>query len=497
MALRLRLDRSIRVDEISAMASAAARSGRLVEAERLLREAVALEPLKSESQEALSWVLLQQNRPIEAIELLDRLLTADPRNSSLATRRAWILGQLGRFDEAIAVYLEQLQRSPERPSLHIALGRSLLAVGRDREAIACYRRALELGDRSGEAWWSLANVKTIRLSLSDIGDMGALLGRGDIGREAATRVHFALGRAHEDLGQYEHSFRHYEHGNRSQAETAFASGDRVRTLVDRSISLFTLEFFRHRDWLGSPESSPIFIVGMPRSGTTLVEQILASHSAIEGTSELPNINAIAQTLVEELKADDGEYVSRLANLHRSRFHELGRRYIEQARPYRRTDRPYFVDKMPSNWQHIGLIHLILPRAKIIDVRRDALDCCFSSFAQYFPKGHEFSHSLGALGRHYRAYEDLMAHFDEVRPGTVCRLVYEELVDRPETEIRKLLEAIDVPFEESCLRFFETCRPVLTPSAQQVRQPINRRGIGRSRPFAPWLAPLQRELQGAA
>ncbi|HEY0630173.1 MAG TPA: sulfotransferase [Sphingomicrobium sp.] len=477
------------------MASAAARGGRLAEAERLLREAVALEPSKSQPQEALSWVVLQQNRPIEAIELLDRLLTADPRNSSLATRRAWILGQLGRFDEAISAYLEQLHRNPDRPALHIALGRSLLAVGRDREAVACYRRALELGDRSGEAWWSLANVKTIRLSLSEIRDMAAFLGRGDICREAATRVHFALGKAHEDLGHYEHSFRHYEHGNRTQAETAFASGDRVRTLVDRSISLFTPEFFRQRDWLGSPDSSPIFIVGMPRSGTTLVEQILASHSAIEGTSELPNMNAIALGLVEELEADDGEYVvTRLPDLHRSRFHEMGRRYIEQARPYRRTDRPYFIDKMPSNWQHIGLIHLILPRAKIIDVRRDPLDCCFSNFAQYFPKGHEFTHSLGALGRHYRAYEDLMAHFDEVRPGTVYRLVYEDLVDRPEAEIRKLLAAIDVPFEESCLRFFETSRPVLTPSAQQVRQPINRRGIGRSRPFAAWLAPLQRELQ---
>lgn len=175
MALRLRLDRPIRVDEISAMASAAARGGRLAEAERLLREAVALEPSKSQPQEALSWVVLQQNRPIEAIELLDRLLTADPRNSSLATRRAWILGQLGRFDEAISAYLEQLHRNPDRPALHIALGRSLLAVGRDREAVACYRRALELGDRSGEAWWSLANVKTIRLSLSEIRDMAAFL----------------------------------------------------------------------------------------------------------------------------------------------------------------------------------------------------------------------------------------------------------------------------------------------------------------------------------
>ena len=493
MASRPNLAPSIGIDDLAAKASDAARRGRLAEAERLLQSCLAASPADRELTEALSLVLLNQNRPLEAIDLLDRLLAEEPLDPMLSTRRAWILAQLGRFDEALAIYSKQLRRHPGWSSLHVALGRTLLTVGRDREGVACYRQALEIDERCGEAWWALANVKTIPLLFADIEAMGKLAARPDLDRDTAIGVHFALGKAFEDIGNFERSFRHYEFGNSIQAETAFPSGARTRLLVDRSIDLFTEEFIRERDWLGNPDSAPIFIIGMPRSGTTLIEQILASHSAIEGTSELPNISVIAQGLAEELEAEDGDYVSKLPDLRRSRFHELGRRYIEQAKAYRRTDRPYFIDKMPSNWLHLGLILQILPRAKVIDVRRDPLDCCVSNFAQYFPRGHEFSLSLGGLGRHYRDYARLMGHFEKVRPGAVHRLAYERLVDRPEQEIRKLFAAIGIEFEEPCLRFFETRRPVLTPSAQQVRQPINRRGIGRARRFEPWLGPLKRAL----
>ena len=471
------------------LASAAARRGQLTKAARLLCISLASHPRDREVALALALVLLQRDRPIEALALLDEVMSNNPNDLDAAGRRAFILGQLGRFDEACRLYDALLAAVPRHPGLLVARGRTHLALGHKAKAIADYRSAIDLDPGFGEAWIALSNIKTVAFSAEDVRRMDFLLARGDLAAKARIEVHFALGKALEDAGSYEQSFHHYRQGNSLQASGAFPLREAVSDHVERSINAIDPELFRRFEGAGSPSPAPIFIVGMPRSGTTLVEQILASHPSVEGAGELPAISVIASSLGEGLARSAFEYADLLQGLGPMRLRELGERYIDQVAPYRRTDRKFFVDKMPSNWMHLGLIRLILPKAKIVDVRREPLDCCFSNFAQYFPRGHQFSHSLEGVAAQYRDYRALIDHVDAVAPGMVVRLNYEELVDQPEASIAKLLEDLGLPFDSSCLRFFANDRPVQTPSAQQVRQPINRRGIGRWRPYEPWLAPL--------
>jgi hypothetical protein len=328
--------------------------------------------------------------------------------------------------------------------------------------------------------------------------MRAALGAAELDVHERLHFHFALGKALEDEGQFEESFRHYSEGNRLRRLQVRYDADEHHRRLMRSQELFSAEFLQERARAGCPAADPIFIVGLPRAGSTLLEQILASHSQVEGTLELPDITAMARRLAAG--ADEGEgagaganYPGVLATLTHDQWRGLGEEYLERTRIYRKRGTPFFIDKMPNNFVHLGLILLALPNAKIIDARRHPLACCWSGFKQHFALGQHFSYSLEDIGRYYRDYVALMAHFDRVAPGRVHRVIYEEMVGNTESQVRALLDYCGLPFEDNCLRFYENPRAVRTASAQQVRRPIYRDGLDQWRNFEPWLAPLQAAL----
>jgi tetratricopeptide (TPR) repeat protein len=469
------------------LAASAARRGNLTKAARLLLELIVANPADRDMKLVLVSLMILRDQPTEALALLEEFLSADPDDAQMEERKAFVLGHLGRLDEAVQIYSQLIAAFPRDPALLVARGYLLLAIGSEQAAVADYRRAIDCDARFGEAWCALANSKTVRLSDADIHQIQRVLSGGELSPRSRVGLEFALGKAFEDRDMPELSFEHYRRGNELQAQGAFNARAATEKHVDEAIACFDARYFAQRS--GLPAEAPIFIVGMPRSGTTLIEQILASHPDVEGTFELPTVSAIARSIGESLGRTEFDYSDMLRGYSDAALQALGQRYLSQSAVYRRTTRPFFIDKMPSNWMHVGLIRAILPQARIIDVRRDPLDCCFSNYAQHYPRGHEFTHSLDDLGRHYRNYERLMAHFDAVAPGAITRVQYEGLVEQPEATIRDLLERLRLPFADSCLRFFENDRSVRTPSAQQVRQPINRRGIGRWRQYEPWLGPL--------
>ena len=469
------------------LASSAARSGNLTRAGRLLLDLVAADPRDRDMRLLLVSLLLTCDQPLEALGLLDEWIEDNPGDAKTAERKAFVLMQLGRLNEAIELYSRLIEAFPTKPTLRIARGHVKLAFGDEHGAIADYRYAIQIDASLGDAWWALANTKTVCFSPVEIRRMRTLFEQASLDRRSQISLAFALGKAFEDERRPRLSFEHYRRGNELQALNGFDARAATEKHVTQAINCFDENYFAQRRGLSS--NAPIFVVGMPRSGTTLVEQILASHPDIEGTFELPTVSAIARSIGEALGGSEFDYSEMLTGYSNQALRALGRTYLKKSTAYRRTDRPFFIDKMPSNWMHIGLIRAMLPAARIIDVRRDPLDCCFSNYAQNYPRGHEFTQSLTDLGLHYRNYERLMAHFDTVTPAAVTRIQYEELVERPDQSIRALLARLGLPFSEACLRFFENDRPVRTPSAQQVRQPINRRGIGRWRRYEPWLGPL--------
>jgi tetratricopeptide (TPR) repeat protein len=376
----------------------------------------------------------------------------------------------------------------------MSFGHVLKTVGRLDEGIAAYRRAIGLAPALGEAWWSLANLKTVRLGPADVEAMTAALSAPGLSREDLFHLHFALGKAHDDAAEPEGAFHHYAEGNRLRRELIGYDADETRRGVDRSIALFTPAFFTERDGWGSPAPDPVFILGMPRSGSTLLEQILASHAEVEGTMELPDIPALVRRLGGRTrKSEESAYPEMLSTLGSDELRALGEEYLERARIHRKTDKPFFVDKMPNNWAHVGLIHLILPGARIVDARRHPLDCCFSNFRQHYARGQGFSYSLSDMGRYYADYVRLIAHFDRVLPGHIHRVVHERLIEEPEREIRALLDALGLPFDPACLRFHENKRAVRTASSEQVRRPINREGMDQWRAYEAHLGPLKEAL----
>jgi hypothetical protein len=333
----------------------------------------------------------------------------------------------------------------------------------------------------------------VRFSDEDLAAMQAALAGPDLGREDRFHLHFALGRAFEERRDFPASFDHYAKGNALRGETVGFRITETDALVARSARLFTAGFFAARTGQGCPAPDPIFILGMPRAGSTLVEQILASHSMVEGTMELPDIPLLVRRVDNRGKAGGGAYPDCLADLDAASLAALGADYLERTRIQRKTDRPFFIDKMPNNWAHVGFIRLILPNAKIIDARRHPLDCCFSNFKQHYARGQGFSYSLADMGRYYANYVALMAHFDAALPAPPYRLIHEHLIDEPEVGIRALLDFLGLPFEPGCLAFHETERAVRTASSEQVRRPINREGVGQWRAYEPWLDPLREAL----
>lgn len=470
---------------IRMMAELAGRIGRYRDAENLLRRALELAPSFGAARANLATVLYRQNRPVEAIAELDRVMVEDPENIGHSNLKAAALGKIGGFDEAIDLYREVLSHMPNQPKVWMSLGHMLKTVGRQEEGVAAYRRALDLSPALGEVWWSLANLKTVRFTADDVAAMQAALSRDDISDEDRFHLDFALGKALEDAKDYATAFTHYAQGNALRRENIDYDADETTAFVDASIALFTREFFATRAGFGSMSSAPIFVVGMPRAGSTLVEQILSSHSLIEGTSELPDIPALARW--------GGNYPERLAELPSERWAELGDEYLARTRVQRKTDKPFFIDKLPNNWAHVPFIHLILPNAIVIDARRHPLGCCFSNFKQHYAHGQAFSYALEDIGRYYADYVRLMDHIDRTLPGRVHRVIYERMVDTTEAEVRTLLAACGVPFEEACLRFHETERAVRTASSEQVRRPIFREGTEGWRGFEPWLDPLKSAL----
>jgi tetratricopeptide (TPR) repeat protein len=481
------------VAAIRMMAELAARLGRYQDSENLLRRALDLAPAFGPARANLATVLYKQNRPAEAIAELDHLQGLD--GDAHQNLKAAALGRIGSYEEAIAIYEAVLARFPGQAKVWMSLGHVLKTVGRQADSIAAYRRAAEAAPSLGEVWWSLANLKTVRFAGADIEAMHAALAGAGLSEEDRFHLHFALGKAHEDRSEAEAAFIHYAEGNRLRRAAIDYDPDEISGHVRRSTDLFTADFFAAREGRGCPAPDPIFILGMPRAGSTLIEQILASHPLVEGTMELPDIPALAKRLgARTLKSDRSLYPECLAGLDAGALRDLGEDYLETTRVQRKTDRPFFIDKMPNNWAHVGLIRLILPNAKIIDARRHPLACCFSNFKQHFARGQGFAYDLAELGLYYRDYAALMAHFDAVQPGRVHRVDHEALVADPEAEIRNLLDHLGLPFDPACLAFHETERAVRTASSEQVRRPINRDGLDQWRAFEPWLGPLKDALE---
>jgi tetratricopeptide (TPR) repeat protein len=482
------------------LADAAARMGRYDAAEGLLRPLLTSAPRFMPARSAYAIVLLIRNEAPAALALLEQLLEQAPGTGVYISLRGGARLLVGDYEAAGEDFTTALAQNPDQPRVWLSYGHVLRTVGRQAECVAAYRRSLALAPTLGEAYWSLANLKVVRFDAADLQAMDAALSADDLSEEDRANLHFALGKALEDDGRYEAAFNHYAQGNAQRRAMWPYDADANRAYVRRTVETFTSEFLGARAGVGDDAPDPIFVVGLPRSGSTLVEQILSSHSAVEGVSELPDLIAIASRLGASPDPDNpggaragDRYPGLLGTLAPERFAELGAEFIARTRIHRKTDRPLFVDKLPNNFSQLGLIHLILPRAKIIDARRHPLACCFSGFKQNFARGAQYSYSLSDLGRYYVDYVDLMAHFDAVLPGRVHRVQYEDVISDPETQVRKLLDYCGLAFEPACLKFYESRRPVRTASSEQVRQPLFTQGLDHWKQFEPWLGPLMAEL----
>jgi tetratricopeptide (TPR) repeat protein len=476
------------------LAEIGVRIGRHGEAERLLARALELAPGFSAARHNLAVVLHRQGRTVAALAEVERLLAVEPRNPSYRALQAAILVRVGEYERAIDIHARLLAEYPGQAKVWMSHGHALKTAGRQDDSIAAYRRSIELAPHLGEAYWSLANLKTFRFTAADLDAMRAQLARPALADEDRLHFGFAVGKALEDAGDYAGSFEHYERANRLRRIGIAYDAEETSAHVRRSKALYSPRFFAERAGFGCPAPDPIFIVGLPRSGSTLLEQILSSHSAVEGTMELPDIISMVKALGgRKRRSETSKYPEVLAGLDAQECRARGEQYLAQTRIQRKTGAPFFIDKMPNNFAHIGLIHLILPNAKIIDARRHPLGCCLSGFKQHFARGQNFTYSLEDLGRYYRDYVELMAHLDQVLPGRVHRVHYEALVEDTERQVRRLLDHCGLPFEDACLRFYSNERPVRTASSEQVRQPVYREGVDHWRHYEPWLEPLKRAL----
>ncbi len=482
------------VAAIRMLAEVAARLGRNGDAENLLARCLELAPSFVPARHNYALVLHRQNKASAALAEADRLLAIDPRSPTYRNLKAAIVTRIGEYAQAIELYAGVLAEYPKQAKAWMSYGHALKTAGRQQDCIDAYRRCIELAPQLGEAYWSLANLKTFRFTPAELDAMRSQLARTDLGAEDRFHFRFAIGKALEDAAEYAESFEHYAQGNSLRKAGIHYDADDTSAHVRRSKAVLSKEFFAQRTGAGCAEPDPIFIVGLPRAGSTLIEQILSSHPLVEGTQELPDIISIARTLAGRKTRDEvSKYPQILATLSSQDLAALGEQYLAQTRIQRKTDAPFFIDKMPNNWSHVGLIHLILPRAKIIDARRHPLGCCFSGFKQHFARGQTFSYSLEDIGRYYRDYVELMKHFDEVLPGRVHRVLYEAMIDDTEAQVRRLLEYCGLPFDARCLRFYENDRAVRTASSEQVRQPIFRDGVDHWRHYEPWLDPLKSAL----
>ncbi len=482
------------VAAIRMMAELAARIGRQEDAEHLLARCLELAPGFTAARQNYAMVLHRGNQPEAALAQIEQLLAQDPDNANYRNLKAVVLCRIGDYAAAIELYDGILAQFPRQSRIWLSQGHALKTAGHSERAIAAYRRCVALEPGFGEAWWSLANLKTVRFDDAELATMQSQLARADLSEDDRLHLDFAVGKALEDRERYADSFAHYRAGNDRRRGQLHYSADDTTLRVDKICREYTAEVFAQRAGQGAAAADPIFVLGLPRAGSTLIEQILSSHSAVEGTMELPEVISITRELRK--LADSGRdlpYHDVLLGLDGERLRALGEDYLAQTRIHRKTDAPFFIDKMPNNFLHIGLIQLMLPNARIIDARRHPLACCFSGYKQHFARGQGFTYGLDDIGRYYRDYVRLMAHFDAVLPGRIHRVHYEAMVDDTETEVRRLLDYCGLPFEDGCLRFFENKRAVRTASSEQVRQPIYRDGVDHWRHYDHWLSPLKDAL----
>ena len=468
----------------------------LDDADTLLEAVLTLAPDYRAARYDYAMALLRRHKHVQAIAELEKLLQLEPGNRVYRTTYATANVGLGDHERALGQYRQLIADAPPGApthELHLSVAHSHKALGKQQEAIEAYRAAAAVRPSFGDAYWSLANLKTYRFADEEITRMRA--------EEAAERIDpvdryhlcFALGKAFEDQGNFEESFRYYERGNALKKSLSRYRPEPVERNTRLQIATCTEGFFAARQGVGYTDPAPIFIVGLPRSGSTLLEQILASHSQVEGTMELADIPRLVLELQgREAESENPRYPRILQELKPEDFSRMGERYISDTRAYREA-KPRFIDKMPNNFRHLGLIHLILPNARIIDARREAMACCFSNFKQLFAAGQEFTYGLEDIGRYYRTYVELMAHWDRVLPGKVLRVEHEDVVENLEANVRRLLDFCELEFEPQCVEFYKTERSIRTASSEQVRRPIFKEGIDQWRNFDAWLGPLKATL----
>jgi predicted Zn-dependent protease len=464
------------------------------EAEFLLESAKLLQPENVSAHYDYVKVLRKRQKFELALSEAIELRAKEPGNPEFEMLYANENLAVGNFDEALAVYEALLGSMPNNPGINLTYGHALKTVGRQDDAILAYRRAYHVRSDCGDAYWSLANLKTYRFQDNEIAQMREREGASTTALEDRYHLCFALGKALEDRSNYADSFEYYERGNRLKREELKYDPERLAQDMQLQRELVTPDLLARFSNIGCIDGAPIFIVGLPRAGSTLLEQILASHSQVEGTMELPNIFALAHRLDRQRLASEApDYPGNLATLSHEDIKRFGEEYIRDTRIYRKQGTPFFIDKMPNNFRHIGLIHMILPHAKIIDARRGAMGCCFSGFKQLFAEGQEFTYGLEEIGGYYSDYVALMDHWDRALPGKILRMRYEDVVANLETQVRRLLEYCGLPFEEPCINFHKTERAVRTASSEQVRQPIFQSGVDQWENFSPYLDPLRRVL----
>lgn len=478
------------------------RRGDMTQALALVAQALECAPGFDLARDFLIRLLLQTNRLTEALDHVEVLTQSPVKSPGYDLLLASVLVRLGDQERARGIYRRLLAQMPNQPQVWQNLGHVLKTLGQQAEAVDAYRQAVTRQPTMGEAWWSLANLKTVKLDADDIAAMErallALQPEAEKRQEDVFHLHFSLGKALEDAGDYAAAFVQYDRGNRLRRTMLAHDAADFSAEVAATAATFNAPFIAAMEPGGCPAPDPIFIVGLPRSGSTLVEQILASHPQVEGTMELPEMMMIAGRL--QSRVDEGEFPdfrSLIASLTPADRLRLGSEYVELTRVHRQTDRPLFVDKMPNNWQHVGLIRLILPNAKVVDARRHPLSCCFSGWKQHFARGQTFTYDLDDIGRYYRDYVGLMAAYDAAAPGAVHRVIYENMVADTEAEVRRLLDYLGLQFDPACLEFHRNTRAVRTASSEQVRQPIFTDGVDHWRHFEPWLDPLKAALGDVA
>ena len=462
------------------------------DAEFLLESCVELAPDNLRARGDYVKVLNRKGKFEAALEQARVLAEMQPENPAWQLGTASALMGLGHVDEAIAQYEKNLARTVNKAGVHVMLGHAYKAKGELQEAIRSYHRACEARMDYGDAYWSLANTKSYTFTDEELARMRQYEASGELSVNDRVHLCFAIGKAFEDRADYESSFGYYARGNELKMAQIGYRPDRTSRLIQEQIEACTPELFDKRGHLGCSRHDPIFIVGLPRAGSTLLEQILASHSMVDGTMELHEILGLAQRLGGRRAGGPAQYPRNLWELDDSYFERFGEKFISDTRAYR-GHAPYFIDKMPNNFIHLGLIRLILPNAKIIDARRHPMACGFSGFKQLFGEGQDFSYSLEAIGRYYCDYVRLMDHWNTVLPGNVLRVLHEDVVEDLEGQVRRVLEFCGLPFEAACLEFHKTERSIKTPSSEQVRQPIYRSGLEYWKNYERWLGPLKDAL----